>query len=370
VINSRRTLIRGARQLLTMRGPSGPRRGADLGQLNIIEDGCVLVEDGRILEVGPSRRVENLAAARYADELPAAGCVVLPAFVDADTGSLLAPTTRIQLAGPRAMAESERTLAAMAVHGTLAVETKAHEPRVARMLGRLHSPVDVAPTLLADVTAPAAIRDRNIADYIEGSLTGDSDVDALVATRLEQVREAGFRIRASARNGGAAVLASLARRGLAAAVDLRGLQSQDVACLALFNTVAVLTPGVVFHSRSDDYPPARDLIAHGAAVAIATGYSPEANPTYSMSAAIGLACRQMGLAPSEALAGATINAACALGIQHRTGSLEPGKQADILILNTPDYRAVAWALGVNLVSVVMRRGEIVYRAGGLQWKGR
>ena len=76
------TLIRGARQLLTLRGPSGPRRGADLRKLGIIQDGAVLIADGLIVEVGPSRRVENLALARGAEEIDASGCVVMPGFVD------------------------------------------------------------------------------------------------------------------------------------------------------------------------------------------------------------------------------------------------------------------------------------------------
>src|SRR5580693_18003 len=70
------TLVRGARQLLTLRGPSGPRRGTDLRKLGIIQDGAVLIADGLIVEVGPSRRVENLAAARDAEEIDASGCVV------------------------------------------------------------------------------------------------------------------------------------------------------------------------------------------------------------------------------------------------------------------------------------------------------
>src|SRR5580658_7575720 len=76
------TLVRGARQLLTLRGPSGPRRGADLRNLGIIQDGAVLIADGLIVEVGPSRRLENLAAARDAEEIDASGCVVTPGFVD------------------------------------------------------------------------------------------------------------------------------------------------------------------------------------------------------------------------------------------------------------------------------------------------
>ena len=78
------TLVRGARQLLTLRGPSGPRRGTDLRNLGIIQDGAVLIADGLIAEVGPSRRVENLALARGAEEIDASGCVVMPGFVDSD----------------------------------------------------------------------------------------------------------------------------------------------------------------------------------------------------------------------------------------------------------------------------------------------
>src|SRR3984885_8357977 len=78
------TLVRGARQLLTLRGPSGPRRGANLRNLGIIQDGAVLIADGLIVEVGLSRRLENLAVARGAQEVDASGCVVLPGFVDGD----------------------------------------------------------------------------------------------------------------------------------------------------------------------------------------------------------------------------------------------------------------------------------------------
>jgi imidazolonepropionase len=78
-------LIRGARQLLTMRGPKGPRRGLALNELSIIPDGALLIRDGVLMEVGPSRRLENLAEARDAWEINAAGRVVMPGFVDSHT---------------------------------------------------------------------------------------------------------------------------------------------------------------------------------------------------------------------------------------------------------------------------------------------
>ena len=88
---SRSILVRGARQLLTLRGPSGPHRGADLRNLGIVHDGAILIVDGVIREVGPTRRLENLAEARHADEIDANGCVVLPGFVDSNTHLISGP---------------------------------------------------------------------------------------------------------------------------------------------------------------------------------------------------------------------------------------------------------------------------------------
>ena len=87
-----------------------------------------------------------------------------------------------------------------------------------------------------------------------------------------------------------------------------------------------------------------------------------------MSATIALACRLLRFSPAEAVAAATLNAAYALGCGRRLGSIEPGKQADLLILDTPDYRALAWELGVNVVFAVMKRGRIVYDAGMGKWR--
>lgn len=77
--------MRGARQLLTLRGPSGPRRGAALQELSIIPDGALLIVNGLIEDVGPSRRIENLAGARGAREISASGRIVMPAFIDSHT---------------------------------------------------------------------------------------------------------------------------------------------------------------------------------------------------------------------------------------------------------------------------------------------
>ena len=131
-------LIRGARQLLTLRGPNGPRRGAALNQLGIIEDGAVLIEGGVIRQVGPSRRIEALGAARIAEEISAAGRVVLPAFVDSHTHLISGParsgaapvTTEWAYQAVRDQStrrlreESEQLLRGFLAHGTTTIEAK------------------------------------------------------------------------------------------------------------------------------------------------------------------------------------------------------------------------------------------------------
>src|ERR1051325_10421831 len=90
---SEKILVRGARQLITLQGPEGPRRGAALNRLGIIHDGALLVQDGKILELGPSRRLENVIAARGAREINAAGRVVMPGFVDSRMQPLITELT-------------------------------------------------------------------------------------------------------------------------------------------------------------------------------------------------------------------------------------------------------------------------------------
>jgi imidazolonepropionase len=126
--------------------------------------------------------------------------------------------------------------------------------------------------------------------------------------------------------------------------------------------VALLLPGAAFYPGGRGLPPARALIERGAAVALGTNFSPDVSPTFSMQMILSLACSQMRMTPAEAISAATINGAHALGLGSRTGSLEPGKAADVLLMDVNDYREIPFVFGVNHVYAVYKRGE--HAAGG------
>ena len=130
-------------------------------------------------------------------------------------------------------------------------------------------------------------------------------------------------------------------------------------------TVATLLPAVMLDGATPP-PPARALIDAGAAVAIASNFNPHRTPTWNMQTVIAMACRDLGMKCAEAISAATINGAHALGRADRAGSLEPGKAADILLLNTDDCVDLCRYFGVNLVYMTIKRGSVIYREGELR----
>jgi len=133
----------------------------------------------------------------------------------------------------------------------------------------------------------------------------------------------------------------------------------EIARLAASQTVGVLLPAVNFNLGGHHFAPARAMIEAGVAVALATDLNPGSAPCPSLPLVMAIACRYQGLLPAEALNACTINAAHALGLGDRIGSIEAGKQADMLILKQPDYRYLAYEFGTNPVAGVIKRGQLV-----------
>lgn len=412
--------MRGARQLLTLHGPNGPRRGAAMRDLGLIHDGSVLIRDGVIEEVGPSRRVENLSVAREADEIDATGRVVMPGFVDSQAhvvyGLPWLKDFELRIAGSDAMdaatgysASSQwvrksslktmemrirRSLNAIIRHGTTTLGSSSgvasdtgNEFKVLRLLTRLHQrPLDLVPAYLASApeglpqvstsrdfvdrlcmeTLPA-VRRRRLASFAD-VVCGAGGFGLKESERvLESASHLGFQLRLLTdqfeRNGGVPLAV---RMGAVSAAHLEYASAEDIALLAASNTVATLCPGSAFHLGTNRYAPGRGLIDAGAAVALATDFNPHTSPTCNMQMILSLACSHLGMTPGEAISAATINGAHALHCAGSAGSLELGKSADLLLLNASDYREVPYYFGVNSVHLTIKRGAILYQEGRVE----
>ena len=399
-----------------MRGPNGPRRGADLRNLGLIQDGAVLIVDGLIQEVGSSRRVENLGLARQAREVDATGRVVMPGFVDSYMRLLgLAPTTdppvppngagraadlmalarSVQELSPRNLGTQAQNVIKEAVrHGTTTLESKSGfglsesgEIKILRLHQALEKqPVPVVSTFVCTQAAAARherpdqfldwicshalplMRRRKLADFAEIRCE-EGGFDPEQARRfLSRARECGFSLKLQSGECPGAGLVRLAVELEAASLEHPAeFLSEDLGWLARSDTIAMLLPGAIFYLGRQRYPPARVLIDAGAAVALATNYNPETSPSQNMQMMLTLACRRMNMTPAEAISAATVNAAFALRRGSSIGSLEKGKLADLIILGVPDYREIPYHFGINLVDLVMSRGEALVERAEVKW---
>ncbi len=159
--------------------------------------------------------------------------------------------------------------------------------------------------------------------------------------------------------GGASLAVAL---GAVSVDHLDVTPADEIAALAASETLCVLLPAVNFHLGAAHYANARAWIEAGAAVALATDCNPGSAPVLSLPFVMALACRACHMTPGEVLNACTINAAHALGLGERTGSLEVGKQADLLLLDLPDVRQLPYWLGLNPVQTVVKRGRVVVGA--------
>jgi imidazolonepropionase len=149
--------------------------------------------------------------------------------------------------------------------------------------------------------------------------------------------------------------------GAVSADHLDVTPEEEVKAMAESQTVGVVLPAVNFNLGSTHFADARSIVDAGAILALATDINPGSAPCPSMPLVMAMACRYQRLLPAEALNASTINAAYAVAQGDRLGSLEQGKQADLLIVNAPDYRHLAYQFGLNLVERVIKRGRVIDR---------
>jgi len=177
---------------------------------------------------------------------------------------------------------------------------------------------------------------------------------------LEAAKSLGFPLKIHADEfanlGGASLAAQL---GAVSADHLVKASTADISALSVSSTVAVALPCTPFGLAEREYAPAREILEAGGLLALATDLNPGTAWGGNVQFTLALACRYMRLTPAQAIAAATINAAAAIQRLKTIGSLEPGKQADLLILNVSDYRHLGYRFGTNLVQTVIKRGKII-----------
>jgi len=409
-------LIEHASQLVTLAGSARPRVGPEMRDLGIMNDGALLARDGVIVAVGLSSDVIAQASPE-ATRVDASGSVVMPGFVDAHTHPVFAGTredeyemraaglTYQQIAAQgggirstvrKTRAASEHDLFEMALprvnwlleHGTTTIEAKSgygltieDEIKILRVIRKLNdeTPLELIPTFLGAHEVPdeyRADREGYVRLLIEEMLPlvaaeglarycdvfCESHVFSADESRavLSRAKELGLGSRLHAEqlslSGGATLAAEL---GAASADHLEWIDADGIIALRQTGIVAVLLPGAVFNLGLTRYAPSREMIEEGVAVALATDFNPGSSPTPSMQMILSIACTQMRMTPAEAVTAATINAAHSLGSERRIGSLEPGKQADVVVFDCSDYRQIPYFYGINHALVVIKSGRVV-----------
>ncbi|HKY31623.1 MAG TPA: imidazolonepropionase [Candidatus Polarisedimenticolia bacterium] len=408
-----------AAQLLTLAGPA-PRLGHALRDLALVEGGCLAVRDGLIVFAGPRDAFESsVALDDEAEVIDAAGQVVLPGFVDAHThlpfaGSRehefarrLAGATYQEIAregggilstvrATRAASDEElldavlQRMDRMLLEGITTCEAKTgyglsvdQELRLLKLLrsAAASHPLDISPTLLGAHAVPPEHREDRaryvrmvIEEMIPAAAAGrlaegcdvfcEEGVFSIDESRriLTAGRQAGLRPRLHADQlsaGGGAELA--AELGAASADHLEHASDEGLRAMAAAGVTAVLLPGASFCMRQARWAPARRMIEAGLPVALATDLNPGTCYTQSMQLMIALGVLMMGLGVEEAISSTTINPAVTIGRSGTIGSLEVGKQADLVVLDVPSYLHLAYRPGINHVTAVIKRGKLVVR---------
>ena len=363
-----------------------------MNELNPIHDGAVLIRDGVIVEVGPTRRLENLAQAREAIPIEAAGRVVMPGFVDSHT-HLAFPATASDddhaarlvrsSTGHRLEARVRTYLDAMARHGTTTVEVKTAcgpdegaESKMLRVLSALRAdPLDLVASFLCrlpDEDASTAltwiveellpkIQKRKSARFADLVCDGDAGLAPLYDLYFRAALSFGFRCKIHADSTDPSAAVSLAlRHGVTSIDHLEHATGEHCRRLGEAGMAVTLLPSALFREGAT-HAPARALIDAGVAVAIASDFNPHHSPTLNMQTVIALSCLYLGMGIGEAITAATINGAHALGCADRTGSIEPGKLADLVVLNLSDYHDLRSNLGTNVVHLTIKKGKVIYQ---------
>lgn len=416
-------IIHNAGHLVTCASGGTPKRGDVMRDVGLIENGSVAVNSGKIVGIGVSNEVlrdfqsdqmidveGRVVCPGFVDphthivfagdrldefELKIKGADYLDIL--AGGGGIISTVRETRAATVEKLVElSRKRLDKMLACGTTTVEIKTGygldtdtEMKMLEVIGELghtHA-VDIIPTFLAAHAVPPEFK-SNANGYVDlvcntmlprawkwfvasrfyGRVPFFADVyceqgafDLAQSKQvLETARSMGFKLKAHVdefTNLGGSRLAI--EMGATSIDHLDAISDEEVKLLAASNTIGVVTPTVNFNLSSTRFADARKLIDTGCAIALSTDYNPGSAPCPSQPMAMAIACRYQKMLPSEAMNATTINAAFALGVGNKVGSIEVGKQADLVVADCDDYRQISHEFGGTLVSSVIAKGKVV-----------
>jgi imidazolonepropionase len=407
-------IIKNAEELLTLT----PSSKEDSG-LGLVQNGAVAIKKGRIFWVGKTKELsKKFFLNRDGREMDATGKVVMPGLIDAHTHLIFAGSREIEfeqriqglsyqeIAGrgggilstveatrhssfDELFSLGKRRLDRMFSKGVTTVEAKSgyglslhDEMKILKVMKALQEghPIDIIPTFLGAHTVPKEFREDR-AHYVD--LLTEEMIPQVAQERLAEFcdvfcEEKAFTLEESKRiletgkryglkpkihadqlsSGGGAELAAEVRAY--SADHLEYASPEGIRKMAEKGVTAVLLPGAGFFLSMKKYPPARDMIEQGVAVSLATDLNPGSSMTESLPMMMTMGCTMYKLLPREVIQATTIHAAKSMGREKEIGSLEVGKQADLLVLDIPNYRYLPYHFGVDHVEYVMKKGKIVY----------
>ena len=387
-------------------------------ECSTLADASIILRDGLIDWVGPAAEMPAVAE-EGTTWIDARGKIVLPGFVDSHThllfagsradefeqrlhglsyqeitargGGILSTVRRVRQATKDELKALARPrLQRMLQFGVTTVEVKsgygltpADEIKCLEVIAELNAegPLELVPTFLGAHAVPSEYRDdregylRSLCDDMLLEIARqrlaefcdvfcETGVFSIEESRgiLHRARDLGLRLKIHADElsplGGAELAAEV---GAVSADHLLCVTDRGIDALAASGTVATLLPGTAFF-LGVDYAPARKLIEHGVAVALASDCNPGTCPTENLPLVGAMACTQMGMLPGEVVTALTLHGAAALGRSDRLGSLTPGKQADLIVCRVADYRELFYHFGINHVECVVKRGRVVHQA--------
>ena len=411
-------LFTGIKQLLTFAGDNGPRAGAAMRETGLVKNAAVLVDKGVIVAAGPRSAVQRHRLAKKAKVVETGG-VCLPGFVDSHTHAVFAEPRlkdfsmrtagasyqEIKAAGggivssigavrrqpQKAMAaqlaaRAERflrcgtTTAEVKSGYGLSLEAELKMLRAVREAAK-QTRLELVPTLLAAHSVPPEFNGdaQKYLDYVTAEILPKAAAEKL-ARFTDIFCEKGYftpeqteaYLKAAARLGLQAKVHSEqlsnyggtragAAAGAVSADHADHVYAEDIAAMRDSGTIAALLPASNFYLGLSKYPPARELIAEGVPVALATDFNPGTCPCWNMQFVVACACTHCAMTPEEALCAATVNGAWALSMGDRAGSLVPGMQADLAFFEADDYRELAYYFGDSQCAMTVKHGRVVWQ---------